>query len=33
VHLSKTPPDAVALVGRVFTRDEAEKYLETAIGS
>jgi pyrimidine-nucleoside phosphorylase len=30
IHFSKAPPDAVALVGRVLTRDEAEKYLKTA---
>jgi pyrimidine-nucleoside phosphorylase len=33
IRFSKTPPDAVALVGRVFTRKEAEKYLGTAISS
>ena len=27
IHFSKTPPNAVALVGRVFERDAAEKYL------
>ncbi len=30
IHFSKTPPHAVPLVGRVFTRDEAEKYLKGA---
>jgi len=30
IHFSKTPPHAVALVGRVFTVGEAEKYLRTA---
>jgi len=28
IHFSKTPPEAVALVGRVFTRDEAVRYLK-----
>jgi pyrimidine-nucleoside phosphorylase len=28
VRFSKTPPDAVPLVGRVFLREEAEKYLK-----
>jgi pyrimidine-nucleoside phosphorylase len=27
IHFSNTPPGAVPLVGQVFTRDEAEKYL------
>jgi pyrimidine-nucleoside phosphorylase len=27
IRLSKTPPDAVALVGRVFTRENAESFL------
>ena len=27
IHFSKTPPNGVALVGRVFTRDAAEDYL------
>jgi pyrimidine-nucleoside phosphorylase len=27
VHFSKSPPNAVPLVSRVFTRDEAEEYL------
>jgi pyrimidine-nucleoside phosphorylase len=31
ITFSKTPPDAVALVGRVFTRKEAEKYLEDGV--
>jgi len=31
VHFSKTPPDAVALVGRVFTRENAENYLQNAV--
>ncbi len=30
VHFSKTPPHAVPLVGHVFTRDAAEKYLKAA---
>jgi thymidine phosphorylase len=31
VHFSKTPPEAVALVGRVFTREAAEKYLKSSL--
>jgi thymidine phosphorylase len=31
IRFSKTPPHAVALVARVFTREDAEKYLETAV--
>jgi len=30
IHFSKTPPEAVALVGRVFTRETAEKYLKSS---
>ena len=28
IHFSKTPPHAVSMVGRVFTREAAEKYLK-----
>ena len=28
IHFSKTPPEAVALVGRVFTKENAETHLE-----
>jgi pyrimidine-nucleoside phosphorylase len=31
IHFSKTPPHAVALVSRIFTRDAAEKYLIDAV--
>ncbi len=31
INISKAPPDAVALVSRIFTRDSAEKYLQNAI--
>lgn len=31
ITMSKTPPNAVALVSRIFTRDSAEKYLKNAI--
>jgi pyrimidine-nucleoside phosphorylase len=31
IILSKTPPNAVALVSRIFTRDSAEKYLKSAV--
>lgn len=31
ITLSKTPPGAVPLVSRIFTRDSAEKYLKNAI--
>jgi pyrimidine-nucleoside phosphorylase len=31
IRFSKIPPDAVALVGRVFTRDAAEMYLRDAV--
>jgi pyrimidine-nucleoside phosphorylase len=30
IHFSKTAPEPVPLVGQVFTRDVAEKYLKTA---
>jgi pyrimidine-nucleoside phosphorylase len=31
VHFSKTPPDAVALVSRIITRENAEDYLRNAV--
>jgi pyrimidine-nucleoside phosphorylase len=31
IILSKTPPNTVALVSRIFTRDSAEKYLKSAV--
>lgn len=31
IHFSKTPPDAVPLVGRIFTRDSALEYLRNAV--
>ncbi|MGB8028228.1 MAG: thymidine phosphorylase [Terracidiphilus sp.] len=31
IHFSKTPPNAVALVGRVLTKENAENYLENAV--
>jgi pyrimidine-nucleoside phosphorylase len=31
IHFSKTPPHAVPLVGRVFTRESAEKYLRDGV--
>jgi pyrimidine-nucleoside phosphorylase len=31
IILSKTLPNAVALVSRIFTRDSAEKYLKSAV--
>jgi pyrimidine-nucleoside phosphorylase len=31
ITISKDPPDEVALVSRIFTRDSAEKYLKNAI--
>lgn len=30
IHFSETAPDTVPLVGRIFTRESAENYLETA---
>ncbi len=31
IHFSKTPPSAIALVSRVITRENAEKYLRNAV--
>jgi thymidine phosphorylase len=31
IRLSKDPPEAVALVSRIFTRESAEKYLRDAV--
>jgi pyrimidine-nucleoside phosphorylase len=31
ITFSQTPPDAVALVGRIFTRDSAEEFLRNAV--
>jgi len=31
IHFSKSPPNAVPLMSRVFTREEAEKYLQDAV--
>ena len=33
IRFSKTPPNAVPLVSRIFTREPAEKYLKAASGS
>ena len=31
IRFSKTPPEPVDLVGRIFTREKAEKYLRNAV--
>jgi hypothetical protein len=31
IHFSRTPPDAVALVSRIITRENAEDYLRNAV--
>jgi pyrimidine-nucleoside phosphorylase len=31
IHFSRTPPDAVALVSRIITRENAEDYLQNAV--
>ncbi|MGB0071297.1 MAG: hypothetical protein WBP71_00025, partial [Terracidiphilus sp.] len=31
IMFSKSPPHAVPLVGRVFTREEAEKFLQDGV--
>jgi pyrimidine-nucleoside phosphorylase len=33
IHFTKTPPDAVALVSRVFTRESAQEHLKTVVSS